>query len=85
MKRKFTKLTLAVALTAGAVLASGTTNPASATTATKHTKHAKHGKNFLFFSANVECNPDGSAGVVYRFCGIRLGGGDSVPNSALCQ
>lgn len=85
MKRKFTNLTLAVALTAGAVLASSTTNTAAASTATKHTQHAKHGKNFMFFSSNVECSGDGSASVVYRILGMRVGSGDSVPNSALCQ
>lgn len=85
MKRKFSQITLAVMLTGGAILASSTANTASASTATKAVKHAKHSKKFLGFSSRVECDGDGGAGIVYRFLGMRIGSGDTVPGSALCQ
>lgn len=82
MKRKISHLSLAVLLTGGVVLASGTTNKAAAAPASKHTTHSK---KFLGFSSGVECDSSGGAGIVYRFLGICIGRGDTVPGSSLCQ
>lgn len=86
--QRISKLALAAVLTTGTLLGTGATTTVSAKPATQAARHATHGKfskKLFGFSSTVECDGDGGAGMVTRFCGIAIYRGGTVPNSNLCN